>query len=281
MKDQTYLVIGGKGKTGRKVVEKLTSLGKEVRSASRSTNPGFDWEDPTTYAGVLEGVDAVYITFQPDLAIPPAEKAIKLFVHEAAKYEVKNLVLLSGRGEEGAEKCEEIVMNSGIDWTIVRADWFSQNFSENFFLESILAGQVALPMHETPVAYVDTDDISDVVVASLLDSKHVGQIYTLTGPTMLKFDEVINEIADATGRNIQFNPVSLEQYLDMMREHNIPEDFLWLVEYLFGQVLDGRNVSTTNDIEKVLGRKAKEFSEYVKETAATGVWNQTVPQVNA
>ncbi|MGL1887596.1 MAG: NAD(P)H-binding protein [Reichenbachiella sp.] len=274
----TYLVLGGKGKTGRKVTKKLTDLGHEVRLASRSTSPSFDWENPASYEQVLKGIDAVYITFQPDLAIPQAQQAVRQLTERAAEQGVKHLVLLSGRGEPEAQSCEQIVINAGLQWTIVRADWFSQNFSENFFLDSILSGQVALPRADTPVAYVDTDDIADVVVQALLNESQQGKIHELTGSKLWTFKEVISEISKATDRDIVFIPITLDQYADMLREYQVPEDFIWLVEYLFGQVLDGRNASITDDIEKVLGRKPKDFSTYVKQAALTGVWTpESVP----
>ena len=144
-KKQNILVLGGKGKTGSRVAGSLLKKGQSVRIGSRSEEPSFDWEDQTTWAGALEGMDKVYITFQPDLAVPGASEAIEGFTRQAVKSGVQKVVLLSGKGEKEAEKCERIVMNSGLDWTVVRASWFNQNFSESFFLDPILAGHVALP----------------------------------------------------------------------------------------------------------------------------------------
>ncbi len=273
MKEKKILVLGGTGKTGRRVAEKLAGPGKEVRIGSRSEKPPFDWENRETWNDALEGINAVYITFQPDLAVPGASEAIQAFTSLAVKKGVQKMVLLSGRGEKEAQVCEQIVMDAGVDWTIVRASWFNQNFSESFLLDPILAGQVALPRGEMPEPFVDTDDIADVVVASLLEDQHAGKIYELTGPRLLTFKQIIAEIAKATGRDIKFTPLSIDEYKNMLREHHIPEDFLWLIDYLFTEVLDGRNSSVTDDIEKVLGRKAKDFSEYARETVAAGIWD--------
>ncbi len=272
--NSNILVIGGTGKTGRKVVQKLEKLGHSVRIGSRSATPGFDWQNPETWAVALQGMEKVYITFQPDLAVPGALQAIEGLVAQAQKSNIKKLVLLSGKGEREAELCEQIVIHSGIDYTIVRASWFNQNFSESFFLEPILAGQVALPQPEAKVPYVDTDDIADVAVAALLNNEHNGKIYQLTGTRTLTFEDVVNEIAQATNREITFIPVTLEAYSQVMKQHNVPDDVVWLINYLFTEVLgDERNSEITNDIEKVLGRKPKDFSQYVTETAATGVWH--------
>ncbi len=273
MEEKNILVLGGKGKTGRRVAERLTKLGKTIRIGSRSEKPPFDWENPQTWTGALDGMDAVYITFQPDLAVPSALEAIEGFTSRAVKNGIKKMVLLSGRGEKEAQVCEQVVMNAGVDWTIVRASWFNQNFSESFFLDPILAGHVALPRGEALEPFVDADDIADVVVESLLHDMHVGQTYELTGPRLLTFEQVTAEISKVTGRDIKFKSLSMDEYTKMLREYQVPEDHIWLINYLFTEVLDGRNSSVTNDIEKVLGRKAKNFAEYARETVTTGIWN--------
>lgn len=267
------LVIGGTGKTGRRVVERLKTRDIPVRVGSRAGEPPFDWENPETWAGVLDGMDTVYITFQPDLAVPGARKAVEGFTSQAVKAGIQKMVLLSGRGEKEAELCEQVVMNAGADWTIVRASWFNQNFSESFFLDPILAGHVALPRGEALVPYVDADDIADVVVESLLDDKHTGQTYELTGPRQWTFKQVTEEISKVTGRDIAFTPITMDEYKKMLGEYQVPEDYIWLINYLFTEVLVDKNSGVTNDIEKVLGRKAKDFAEYARETVATGIWN--------
>ena len=268
------LVTCGTGKTGRRVVDRLKTRDITARIGSRAGEPPFDWENPETWAGVLDGMDTVYINYHPDLAIPGARKAIEGFTSQAVKSGIQKMVLLSGKGEKEAELCEQVVMNAGTDWTIVRASWFNQNFSESFFLDPILAGHVALPRGEALVPYVYADDIADVVVESLLDDKHVGKTYELTGPRQLTFKQVTEEISNATGRDIVFNSITLEEYKKMLREYQLPEDYIWLINYLFTEVLLlSSNSAVTNDIQKVLGRKAKDFAEYARETASTGIWN--------
>ncbi len=271
------LVTGGTGKTGRKVAQKLQALKKNVRIGSRKENPAFNWENPDTWIAALNGIEKMYVTFQPDLAVPGARDKIEAFIQQAIKSGVKKVVLLSGKGEKEAELCEQVIISSGMDYTILRATWFNQNFSESFFLDPILSGQVALPKPEAKVPYVDTDDIADVAVASLLSNDHNGKIYELTGPKTLTFKEVITEISNATNRDIKFTPISLEEYIKMLEQYNVPKDYIWLINYLFSNVLDAKgNDNVSNDIEKVLGRKPKDFSQYVYETAEAGVWTPKV-----
>jgi len=268
------LVLGGNGKTGRKVVERLNALHIPIRVGSRSGTPPFDWMNADTWAPALQDMDAVYITFQPDIAVPGAQPLIKAFADLAVKHGIKKLVLLSGRGEEEAQQCESLIMNSGTAWTIVRCSWFNQNFNESFLLDPILEGVVALPVGNVGEPFVDTDDIADVVVAALTEQGHDGQVYELTGPRLLNYEQVVAEIARATGRDIRFIPISTQEYAEALKAAQIPQDFIDFILYLFTEVMDGRNAQTTNGVQRALGRQPKDFSVYAKETAATGIWNK-------
>jgi uncharacterized protein YbjT (DUF2867 family) len=273
------LVIGGTGKTGRKVVEGLTQRNQQVRIGSRNASPTFEWEDPNSWSNALEGMDKMYIVFYPDLAVPGAYEAIQKLVEEAKKAGVKKAVLLSGKGEKEAERCEQIVANSGLDYTLVRASWFNQNFSESFFLEPILAGHVALPMPDAKIPFVDTGDIAEVVVEALLSDLHNGKTYEITGPDLMTFEEAVHVIADVTGRDIKYHPVTQEEYNAMMKDAGVPSDYIWLFDYLFREVLGNPdNQVVTTDVEKVLGRKSTDFKSFVEQTVKTGVWNPAIAE---
>lgn len=269
------LVLGGTGKTGRRVAERLTKLNIPVRIASRNTSPAFDWENPYTWPNVLNGIQKIYISFQPDLAVPGATDKIESFTEAAKKAGVKKLVLLSGRGEEEAQQCENIVMNSDLDWGIVRASWFMQNFSEGFFLDSILSGHAVVPKGSAPEPFVDTDDIAEMAVLQLTDDKHSKTLYELTGPALLTFREIFSTISAAIDRPITYEEVSMDEYVDLLKQYQVPADYIWLIKYLFTEIFDGRNESLTPDIEKVLGRKPTSLKSYVEKTKKTGIWNTT------
>ncbi|TPD71810.1 NmrA family NAD(P)-binding protein [Flavobacterium microcysteis] len=273
METKQILVLGANGKTGSRVVERLEKLNLPVRKGSRSAVPKFDWEYSENWKEVLKGVSSIYITFQPDLAVEGSDDAIRLLSILAKEAGVEKLVLLSGRGEKEAEVCEKIIMESGLKWTIVRASWFSQNFSESFFLDPILQGHVSLPVGDVKEPFIDADDIADVVVASLTEEGHDGKLYEVTGSKLLSFREAVAEISDATGRTIVYEQPSIEEYVAQMAAYQIPKEYIDLSTYLFTEVLDGRNASISHGIEEALGRKPKDFSEYVKEIAASGLWN--------
>jgi uncharacterized protein YbjT (DUF2867 family) len=266
------LVIGATGKTGRRVLQRLNERTIPALGVSFSSTPSFDWNNKATWEAVLNNITSVYISYYPDLAIPGAVDAVAQFSNLAVKKGVQKLVLLSGRGEAEARQCEEVVMDAGVDWTIVRASWFCQNFSEGNFLEPILAGHVALPAGNVGEPFIDADDIADVAVAALTESGHSKKIYEVTGPRLLTFEEAIAEIAKATGRDIKYEQVPMQAYADLLLQYGLPKDLIWLVTYLFTEVLDGRNETVADGVQQALGRKATDFSEYVRKTAATGVW---------
>lgn len=272
------LVLGGTGKTGGRIVERLSSLAVPTRVASRGGNPRFDWDDQTTWDDVLEGVSAAYISYAPDLAIPGATETIRAFVERAVAHGVRRLVLLSGRGEDEAQRCETIVQRADVEWTIVRASWFSQNFSEGAFLDMVLAGEIALPAGEIGEPFVDADDIADVAVAALTEDGHAGQVYELTGPRLLTFTEAVGEIARAAGREIKFVQIPPEAFAAGVAEAGLPEDIAWLLNYLFATVLDGRNEYMCDGVRRALGREPKDFAEYAQAMATAGVWDVASPQ---
>ena len=270
------LVLGGTGKTGRRVAERLEARGLPVRIGSRSGEPPFDWEDRSTWATALEGMGSVYVAYYPDLAVPGAAETVGSFAELAVRSGVPRLVLLAGRGEPEAEEAEQAVRDTGAELTILRSTWFAQNFSEDFWRDYVLSGEVALPAGDTPEPFVDVDDVADVAVAALTEDGHVGQLYELTGPRLLTFAEAVDEISRAVGRKISYVPVSIEEVVAAAYE-DVPGEGIELLTYLFGEILDGRNAHVTDGIQRALGRQPRDFADYARDAAASGVWNAPVP----
>jgi uncharacterized protein YbjT (DUF2867 family) len=273
------LVLGGTGKSGRRVVERLEARGLPVRVGSRSGEPPFDWEVRSTWSPALEGVGSVYLTYYPDLAVPGAVEAVGSFAELAVRSGVPRLALLSGRGEPEAERAEQAVHDTGAELTILRSTWFMQNFSEDYMLDHVLAGEIRLPGGNVPTPFLDIDDLADIAVAALTEDRHVGQLYELTGPRSMTFAEVAAEIGQAAGHEVRYVPVSLEQHAAEAAEHGVPADVIELLTYLFNEVVDGRNADTTDGVRRALGRDPRDFSDYARDAAATGVWSASA--VNA
>jgi uncharacterized protein YbjT (DUF2867 family) len=267
------LVLGGTGKTGRRILQRLQRRGIATRSGSRSGRPPFDWQDSSTWAAALNGARAVYVSYYPDLSTPGAVAAVGAFADVAMARGVPRLVLLSGRGERAAEIAEDAVRVSGADLTILRSTWFSQNFSEDYILDHIVRGEVALPAGDTPEPFVDADDVADVAVEALIDDRHIGMLYELTGPRLLTFAEAVDEIARAAHRPIKYKPISVKQHAIVAAAQGVPVEVIDLLTYLYSEVLDGRNAHVANGVQRALGRAPRDFAEYARDAAATGVWS--------
>lgn len=269
----TTLVIGGTGKTGRRVVERLTARGLPVRIASRSSEPPFDWEDKATWEAAVRGTDQAYIAYYPDLTFPGATDRIREFAAVAVANGVRHLVLLSGRNEAGALLGEQAVQESGAEWTIVRSSFMNQNFDEGFWVDSLLAGELAAPAGDVAEPFIDAGDIADVAVAALVGDAPRGRVYEVTGPRLLTFEDVVSEISRATGREIRYIPISSEEFYSGMIGAGMPVDFARDLTALFAEVLDGRSSYLSDGVKRALGREPKDFRDYAREAAATGIWD--------
>jgi uncharacterized protein YbjT (DUF2867 family) len=266
------LVLGGTGKTGSRIAQRLHDRGLPVRIGSRSGAPAFDWDDRATWAPALQGVGALYIAYYPDLAVPGAAATVGELAARATAAGVRRLVLLSGRGEPDAQAAERAVQDVAPGATIVRCSWFSQNFSEGYMREPLLEGELALPVDRVAEPFLDAEDVADVAVAALTDDGHEGRLYELTGPRLLRFDEAVAEIARATGRPLRFVPLSAAEYAAGMGEQGLPEDVVELLGYLFAEVLDGRNAHLSDGVQQALGRPPRDFRDYARQAANAGAW---------
>ncbi len=275
MQDLPILIVGKNAKTGWRVDRRLRELGLATRAVSRSTTPAFDWEDQGTWREAMAGTRAAYITFHPDLAIPSAEQTIKNFVALAAELGLEHLVLLSGRGEDGARRAEIALENGGLDWNIVRASWFMQNFSENFMIEGILNGELMLPAGDMAEPFIDVDDIADVAVAALTRPGLRNRLFEVSGPRAITFAECVAAISRATGYPVKYTRIPVESFIDGLREQGAPQELLWLMRELFTVVFDGRNSNPTTGVEEALGRPATDFDAYVEKVMATGAWDRS------
>jgi uncharacterized protein YbjT (DUF2867 family) len=267
------LVIGATGKTGRRIARSLEQKGFPVRRGSRNAPTPFDWDEPETWPAALAGVRAAYVSYFPDLAFPGASDRIEALTRAAADAGVGRLVLLSGRGEPHAQHCEEIVRRSGLDYTLVRASWFAQNFSEGYLRDPALEGMVALPAGEVREPIVDVDDIADVAVAALTEPRHSKQLYEVTGPHLLTFTEAAAELSKVVGHPVRYVPITLEQFHAHMT--GIGGAFIADVfTEICRETLDGRNQSLGDGVQRALGREPRDFTAFCRAAAAAGAWAQ-------
>jgi uncharacterized protein YbjT (DUF2867 family) len=263
------LVLGGTGKTGRRVAAELTRRGFTARPASRKATTRFDWSDPDTWGPALEGVRAVYVV---DSQGPDAATEVRAFARLAADRGVQRLVLLSARvwgevDDPALLATEDAVTGSGLDWTILRPGWFVQNFTEEWFLSSVLTtGELRIPTGEGREAFIDLEDLAEVAAVALTEDGHAGETYVLSGPVALTLGEAVAQIAAATGRPLRHVPVSDAEYLAEQRAAGTPEEVAELLVQLFGHIREGRSEAIGDGVQRALGRAPREFSAYVAAT---------------
>jgi uncharacterized protein YbjT (DUF2867 family) len=263
MKDKSYLVIGASGKTGSRVAKMLMDSNMPVKLASRSSDITFNWNDVSNWPKVLSNVKAMYVTYFPDLALPQAPKDIEVLCRIALQQGVKHITLLSGRGEEVARECEQIVQHSGLSWTIIRASWFAQNFSEGLFHQLLTSNTVELPVGDVKEPFIDIDDISEIAYESLIEPRHKNELYEVTGPELLSFADVIESVNEMFDKQVRFQQVSISDFCINMAKVGIEPPTIEMLQYLFCHVLDGRNEYVTNDVHRALGRNARSFNEFL------------------
>jgi uncharacterized protein YbjT (DUF2867 family) len=273
MKHLPILIISKNGKTGKRVNQRLQALGYTTRGVSRSTDPVFDWERPETWRSAMQGMHGAYVAYQPDLAVPDGVSDITKFIEIARDVGLQHIVLLSGRGEAGARQAEEIVINSGLTWNIVRASWFFQNFSESFMLDGILDGELVLPAGDTLEPFVDVDDIADVTVAALTQPALHNRVFEVSGPRAMTFAQCISELSKALGREVKYTRIPVDDFISAIAQQGETEEIQWLLRELFTVVFDGRNSHLVSGVEEALGRPATDFKRYLEKTIDSGVWS--------
>jgi uncharacterized protein YbjT (DUF2867 family) len=268
----TILLLGGAGKTGSRIAKRLAQRGLTARLASRSGAVRFDWDDSSTWPGALQGVNTLYITYFPDVSSPRAAGLIRELAPLAIASGVRRIVMISGRGEPQCHAAENAVRESGVPYTILRCAWFAQNFSEGHLRDQVLSGELAFPAGDVAEPFVDVDDVADVAVEALTDPKHAGMTYELSGPRLVTFGEACNEITKASGHQVRYVPVSSNEYREVLATV-MPPDVAESLCDLFAYILDGHNAFIDTDIERVLGRKARDFRSYAENAAKAGAWS--------
>ncbi|WP_433782381.1 NAD(P)H-binding protein [Actinomycetospora sp. CA-101289] len=278
MTEHPTLVLGATGKTGRRVAARLRLRGTDVRAASRSSATRFDWSDPAGWDAALEGVTAVYV-------VPPSVPGpVHGFVARAEAAGVKQLVLLSGHGADtwgdspfgrDMRSAEDAVRGSTLDWTVLRASNFAQNFDEELWHGPLLAGELTLPAGAVGEPFVDLEDLADAVVAVLADpGRHAGRVHELTGPRSIPFPEAVALISRASGRPMAYRQITPAEYTGALVEQGVGEEDAHHVTEMFALMDRGLIAATTDGIATVLGRPPRTFEDYVVRAAAAGAWGR-------
>ncbi|MEU0333842.1 SDR family NAD(P)-dependent oxidoreductase [Streptomyces sp. NPDC006193] len=273
MSTTPILVLGATGSAGRRVAAHLRALAAPIRPASRRSATRFDWNDRSTWEPALQGVGRMFLMAPDGVPVDPD------FVALAADLRVEHIVLLSSRaietiGDQRLLRAEEAVKKSGCAWTILRADWFDQNFDEGPFRQAVLAGELAVPLGDCRQGFVDLEDVAAVAARTLTGSGHTGRCYELTGPQALTFAEVCAVIQDVTGRPMRFHggeDAYRAAHASVGRSGASVEREI--TAYAALRALGDTELSDA--VPRLLGRPARTFRRYAAEAAAHGSWPPT------
>ena len=258
-----------------------------VRHGSRSAPIPFDWENPQTWAPALAGVDKVYLTYYPDLAVPGSVDAVREITERAKQAGVRRWCCSPAAARRRPSMPRTSSKPPAWSGPLFGPRFFSQNFSEGAWIDDVIAGTVALPVGDVVEPLIDTDDIADVAVAALTDDRHIGQTYEMTGPRLLSFGDAVGEIAKATGRDVTLDVGVDGRVRRASRKPGCRMTSSGLLQYLFTHVLGHPRLG--DGVQRALGREPRDFADYAApatvffffffynkstdiETAKTGVW---------
>ena len=274
--DTTVLVLGGTGKTARRLVPLLVAGGARPRTAARSgADVVVDWHDDSTHDAALAGVDAVYL-------VPPAMRldhppVVAAFLDRAERAGVRHVTHLSAYGVDHAPDEAplralelDLARRSGLGHSIVRPSWFMQNFSESFFAPSINGdGVIPAPTGDGAEAFVSAEDIAAVAAATLLDpAAYAGAQLDITGPEALTMAEVAATISAAAGRPVAHVDVPRADWVAATTASGVPADYAELLAGLFDLIRTGNGSRPNDVVEKVTGRAPESLATYAAREAA-------------
>jgi uncharacterized protein YbjT (DUF2867 family) len=211
------------------------------------------------------------VSYHPDIGDPSAAEHVGTFAGQAVAHGAGRLVLLSGRGSHNALAAERALRESGADWTIVRSSWFAQNFTEGFLTDLVRRGELAFPAGQVAEPFIDAEDVAEVAAAALIEDRHIGQVYEVSGPRLLTFGDAAAELSAAVGRPLRYRPITFDQFADALTEAGAPAEAVAGTVAVFQEILDGRNAHLADGVRRALGRPASDFTDYARAAARTAV----------
>ena len=272
----TTLVTGATGKVGKHVVPLLAERGETVRAASRHPDGEhgvrFDWADDSTWDTALEGAERLFLVAQAEGVTDPTGPVLDL-LERAQQAGVGRVVMLSAMGIQFApdeiplRRVEKAVQAADVESTLVRPNWFDQNFNESIWLPTVREGRLPAPVGDAEVSFVDTRDIAAVAVEALVADGHAGQEYTVTGPEAITFDEAAAAIAEASGRPVERTHPSDDEFAALVVGGGYPEGYAQMLVGLMQPMKQGANAPVDPAVEQVTGRRARTVAEFARDHA--------------
>jgi uncharacterized protein YbjT (DUF2867 family) len=281
MSDQKkILVTGANGNLGGAVVRAL--LGKEITVIAAGTHPEkmqvpqgvkvrkIDYTRPETVAAALEGIDGLFLV-APSLD-PEAAAKLNPVIDQTKAARGRHIVLTSALGVDQNEAAplrlvEKHLMASGLEYTILRPNFFMENFSTGFLAPMIAQGGIFLSAGDAGTSFISVEDIA-AVAAMAFEKEHFGAEYNLTGPATLDHTQVAKILSEVCGRRIRYHSLTEEAMLKGARDQGLPEGAVQYMGILYSVVRNGWAAAVTDDVVKVIDRPPVSFSDFAQAHAA-------------
>ena len=275
----TILAIGATGNLGRAVVTFLAAKGYKVKAAAR--NPAktafpsgvetakCDYQDPGTFDPALKGVEGLFLLAPP--LDSDAPNKLNPIIDKAKATGVKHVVFISAFGVDAVEQAplrriERYLMASGLNYTILRPNFFMENFSTGFLAPMVKQGGVYLAAGDGKTSFISVTDIAEVA-ATAFQKGLFGKEYNLTGPEALDHAAATNILSKVTGKNITYHPLTEEAMFQGMRQNGLPESAIEYIGVLYGAVRAGYAAAITKDVETVTGQEPLTFDAFARQSA--------------
>lgn len=266
------LVTGATGTVGGEVVRQLKGQDANIRLGLRQTKKisgadtvTFDYTNRDTFKEALSGCEKLF------LVAPPSRQnfdALGDLLEVAHQMGVQHIVGATGMGadrfsETTAGLFDSLVRQSPVSWTILRPNWFMQNFFTYFRSEIISKGEIFLPAADATTSFVDVRDIASVAVTALLSNKHRDQAFTLTGGESLSHREVASVLSQHLLRPVVYRSATEDGYSASLRSQGFEERDINEMLRLFEVVRQGEHAPVHDDIERLLERPPHTFHQFV------------------
>ncbi len=275
------LVTGATGNIGYYVVKELTAMKESVRVAVRNANKEkevfskydvaiveFDFLKPSTYDHALDGVRKIFLIRPPQLANP--KKDMKPFIDKLKDKGIEQIVFVSLMGVEKNpivphRKIEDMIVNSGINYTFLRPGFFMQNLNTTHREDIAVRNELFMPVRNAKTNFIDTRDIAAVAAVCLTESGHLGRKYTLTGAISIDYHEVASILSNTLGRKIEYKNPGVLKFRRTIIKRGIQKEYANVMTMLYFLTSLGTAEKTTDDVEKLLKRKPITFEQYAKD----------------
>lgn len=278
------MVTGASGNLGRQVVKALLARGVVVKAGTRNVGGiqpvenlqtvSLDYTNPATFNNALQGIYSVFLVAPP--MDPEAPAKLIPFIEKAEAAGIEHIVFNSALGVDQVEQAplriiERALMESKLGYTILRPNFFMENFSTGFIAPMIKQQNgIFLAAGDGKTSFISTRDIAEVGVKAFIDGLY-GQEYNLTGPEALDHTQVAQKIGNVMGREITYHALEEEAMLQGARDQGMPEGAVQYMAILYKAVRAGYTVEVTEDVQDITGRKPVTFDEFVEENAEC--WN--------